>query len=96
MKIYTLWAVRKSSSTSAPLPELLLAWDETSVSDWPSGYELAKKKALAGLGEDLLSFREAYLTADDKMLESLFEIPDLSNPKPTYPFGHPPGVRSIS
>lgn len=60
MKIYTVWAVRKSSPDE---PELVTAWDEYSVDAYPEGYDEDVKKGLESWGDDLLTHREIILRA---------------------------------
>ncbi len=67
MVIKTLWGWRKSEDT----PELMQAWDEYTVDNWPEGWTEACEKARASWGDDLYSHREIDLVVNlDSILQA--------------------------
>lgn len=55
MIVKTLWGVRKYYENGPP--ELMEAWDEYTIDNWPEGWEAAREKAIKSWGDELAAWR---------------------------------------
>ncbi len=76
MKLLTLWATRKDFE--GHVPELLVAWDEHCVDNFPEGFEADCKKALDAMGDDLAEYRRINIYVPEEAIRHAFEKPNVS------------------
>ena len=74
MRITCLFGQRKSQPESI---ELMVAWDEYCIDNYPEGFEADCKKAKESWGSDLLQWRLVELKTSSTDLVELFTTPTL-------------------
>ena len=72
MRLYALFAMRKSSVDDDLLPECLVCWDEFCVEENPDGFDTDCEKAKKSLGDELAFARVVELSVPDSELRKLF------------------------
>lgn len=69
--IRTLWIKRKSEPRG--FPELLVAWDEYCIDNYPEGFDKACQVALDACGNDVAERRYITLSTPDTEIEDAFK-----------------------
>lgn len=70
--VRTLWITRKSIDGGFHSPELLEAWDDWSIDEYPEGWQEACKKSLDSVGHDLASHRYIDIRINEDELDEAF------------------------
>lgn len=73
--IHTLWGLRRGFEDQ--VPELMVAWDEYCLDNYPEGYEDEKRKAVESWGDDLVDQREIAIRLPLDQVENAFRSPTI-------------------
>lgn len=76
IRIHTLWGTRKGFEDE--VPELMVAWDEFAVDNYPEGFAADKQEAIDSWQDDLAAQRDIVLEVPFDQIEDAFKAPTVA------------------